>query len=86
MPKDRSLVRASDIGAWAFCHRAWWLANVQGVEHENPGALAAGTRAHTDHGRSLRRSATLQRLGLFLLAAGLVVGGAWLLVQVLSVF
>ena len=42
MAKDRSLVRASDIGAWAFCNRAWWLAKVQHAEHENPAVFVRG--------------------------------------------
>jgi hypothetical protein len=82
MAKDRSLVRASDIGAWTFCNRAWWLAHVQKAENENPEALARGTRAHKAHGRKVLRSDRLQRLGMLLIAAGLILAGlailAWL--------
>ncbi len=81
MPKDRSLVRASDIGAWVFCNRAWWLANVKKVTPQNTEQLDAGTRAHRKHGQSLRRSAQLQRLGFFLLAVAMLLFGLTLLIN-----
>lgn len=81
MAKDRSLVRASDIGAWAFCNRAWWLANVQQAEHENPAALQRGDEAHAAHGRAVTRAGRFQRVGLWLLLAGL---GLALLLAALS--
>lgn len=81
MAKDRSLVRASDIGAWAFCNRAWWLANVQQAEHENPAALSRGDEAHAAHGQIVTRSSRLQRAGLWLLLAGI---GLALLLAALS--
>lgn len=71
MPKDRSLVRASDIGQWSFCHRAWWLAHVQKVAPENLEALAAGTQAHAEHGRRLQWSTRLTRIGLLLCLIGM---------------
>ena len=70
MAKDRSLVRASDIGAWAFCQRAWWLANVQGAEHENPAVLTRGTAAHEAHGETVRQAQSMQRMGLILVGVG----------------
>jgi hypothetical protein len=84
MAKDRSLVRASDIGAWAFCNRAWWLAKVQKATHENPAALSRGDKAHAAHGQAVTQANRLQRVGLFLVAAGLILAGlilvVWLLV------
>ena len=72
MAKDRSLVRASDIGAWAFCQRAWWLAQVQGAEHERPQALAYGREAHRQHGLDLIRARRLMMAGLLLIVGGVV--------------
>lgn len=70
MPKDRSLVRASDIGAWAFCRRAWWLAEVKKVAHADPAILAQGEQAHLHHGRQVLQAQRLQQVGGWLLVAG----------------
>lgn len=70
MSKDRSLVRASDIGSYAFCRRAWFLAQVKGVAHGDPARLAAGVTAHAQHGASVRRAGLAQRVAWLLLAAG----------------
>jgi hypothetical protein len=72
MAKDRSLVRASDIGAWAFCRRAWYLANVRGVAHARPEVLQRGTEAHVQHGQQVRRAGAMQRVGLWLVIAGAI--------------
>lgn len=72
MTKDRSLVRASEIGAWAFCQRAWWLAHVKGVAHQNPRILQQGAAAHVMHGRTVVRAHQLRNVGLLLLLGGLI--------------
>lgn len=71
MAKDRSLVRASDIGAWAYCRRAWYLANVRGVAHARPEVLQRGNEAHLQHGKQVRRAGSMQRVGLWLALAGI---------------
>lgn len=80
MSKDRSLVRASDLGLWTYCHRAWWLAQVKGVVHRNPEVLERGTQAHVAHGTQVQRASRLQVLGL------LVIGGALLLLVAALLF
>jgi hypothetical protein len=72
MREDRSLVRASDIGLWAQCHRAWWLAKVKNAPHRNPAVLAAGVAAHAGHGAQVQRAASLWRWGLALVAVALI--------------
>lgn len=72
MAKDPELVRASEIGLWAYCHRAWWLARVQGVSHQNPQQLAHGTEMHAAHGARLARAQWLQRAGIGLMLVALV--------------
>ena len=83
MPKDRSYVRASDIGAWSFCQRAWWLAQVQKTPHERPQQLDWGDRSHATHGRLTSRAQRLRKSGLALLAGGLILLGSTLLAQLL---
>ncbi len=70
MAKDRSRVRASDIGAYAFCRRAWFLTHVKGVPHSAPARLAAGVAAHAQHGAAVRRAGQTQRLAWLLMGAG----------------
>lgn len=70
MAKERSLVRASDIGAYAYCRRAWFLAQVKGVTHSNPARLAAGVAAHAQHGKLVQRTGDTRRLALLLLLGG----------------
>jgi hypothetical protein len=72
MAKDRSLVSASDIGAWAFCQRAWWLAHVKNIPHQNPRVLQKGEATHVAHGRAVVRAYRLRNAGLVLLVVGLI--------------
>lgn len=81
MREDRSLVRASDIGLWANCHRAWWLAKVKDAPHRNPAVLASGVQAHAAHGAQVQRAGVLRRVGLILLALALLLLGLLLLWQ-----
>lgn len=81
---ERPLVRASDIGLWGFCHRAWWLARVRGVEHQRPAVLAKGIAAHQTHGYSVLRAQRQMSLGWGLLAVGMIVAGLMLLVEILQ--
>lgn len=72
MRKDRSLVRASDIGTWVFCRRAWWLKNVAKSAHERPDLLQRGEYAHEAHGRRFVLAHLARLAGLALLALGLL--------------
>ena len=65
------LIRASDIGSYLYCRRAWWYRKL-GVESENRSELAAGTELHRQHGRTLILSGLLRTLGLLLLLAAVV--------------
>lgn len=58
-------VRASEIGSYLYCRRAWWYQR-QGQASLNQEELAAGTELHRQHGRRVLR-AGLQR-GLAFLA------------------
>ena len=81
MSKDRTLVRASDIGLWAYCHRAWWLAQVKGAPHQNPQILTRGAEAHAAHGERAFRAQQLQRIGLWLLLIAMLALAAALLIR-----
>lgn len=72
------LIRASEIGSYLFCRRAWWYRK-QGVESENKAELATGTELHRQHGRKVLAAGLLRTLGLLMLLAALV-----LLVSILT--
>ncbi len=69
-----SIVRASEIGQFVFCERAWWLGVVQGYRSVNDAALAAGTQAHARHGRNVAASQRWQQVGYVLLVVGVLLG------------
>lgn len=71
--QDRTLVRASDLSAWAYCQRAWWLANVQGVPHQSPEQMERGRVVHAEHGREVARAARLQRIGLAIMVTAALI-------------
>ena len=68
------VIRASEIGQYVFCHRAWWLGTVQGHRSANEAALAAGTETHVRHGRTVAASHRWQRAGYVLLVLGGALG------------
>ncbi len=65
-----SILRASEVGAYLYCRRAWWYRR-QGVEAENQDELAAGTELHLRHGRRIIAAALLWMLGWILLLTAL---------------
>jgi CRISPR/Cas system-associated exonuclease Cas4 (RecB family) len=67
-----AIIRASDIGTYLYCRRAWWYRK-QGVESANQSELAAGTELHTRHGRQVLASSLTRTVGLILLMIGLVI-------------
>lgn len=74
-PLPTPIIRASEIGQYVFCHRAWWLGRVRGYRPMNETALAAGTQAHARHGETVAASQRWQRAGYVLLALGGVLAG-----------
>ncbi len=81
---EPSLVRASDIGLWAFCRRAWWLARVRHVAHQRPERLVRGQTAHAQHGATVQHAQWSLTLGWRLVAVGLIGAGLLLLVWVIQ--
>lgn len=64
-------INASELGAYLYCHRAWWYRQ-QGLAPGNQAALLEGAHQHHAHGRSVFLSGALRILGWVLLAVGLV--------------
>jgi CRISPR/Cas system-associated exonuclease Cas4 (RecB family) len=70
-------IRASEIGSYLFCQRAWWYGK-SGIPSENQSEMAAGSEVHTVHGRRVLGMSCLQGLGYLLLLMALVVFVAFL--------
>ena len=68
--KTRPYVRASEVGQYVYCARAWWWNTVQGVQPANVDELQDGQTMHRQHGRRVVAYHRLHSLGwVFLLAA-----------------
>lgn len=68
-----TVIRASEIGQYDFCAKAWWLGSIEGVQPSNIHELQAGTDAHEQHGRQVRRASQLQMIAIGLVALGVIV-------------
>jgi len=68
---DDRIIRASEVGRYVYCARAWWMGSVQGLRSSRQQEMAAGKTAHRRHGRGVRASLSLSHLayGILLLAA-----------------
>ncbi len=62
------VIRASELGDYIYCHRAWWLGRVMGVENANRAQLEAGIVRHRAHGQMVRRADRLRGAALVLVA------------------
>jgi hypothetical protein len=66
------IFRASEIGAYLYCQRAWWYQK-NGYESANLGELAAGSELHRRHGRAVIGAGCLQVMAYLALLAALIV-------------
>jgi len=67
------ILRASELGQYSFCAKAWWLGSVEGAPSANVREMDAGTSAHERHGQAVQLSSWLGRAGWVCLALGLLV-------------
>jgi hypothetical protein len=71
------IIRASEIGRYAYCAHAWWLGSVQGLPSDHQREMALGENVHLRHGQGVRASAVLSRLAHGVLLLAVVVGVVW---------
>ena len=74
-------IRASEIGNYLYCHRAWWYRK-QGFESQNQAELSAGISLHRRHGRKVLAAGILRTLALLLVLAALALLVAYCTAQV----
>lgn len=65
------ILRASELGSFLYCQRAWWYRS-QGIESENSSELAAGSGFHRDYGAKILQARLFSWVGFVLLAAALI--------------
>lgn len=71
------IIRASEIGLYLYCNRAWWYRR-KGHEPENQAELISGQELHHRHGQSVLASSCLQWLALAALLFAFVLLAAYL--------
>ena len=76
-------IRASDIGTYLYCRRAWWY-RLHGQESINQAELAAGTDLHRAHGRKVISAGIYRMLAVVLLLSALILLTATLTAQFLK--
>lgn len=64
-------IRASDIGSYLYCRRAWWY-RLSGQESANQAEMAAGTELHRRHGRTVMSANMQQLLAMIILLVACV--------------
>ena len=81
------IIRASEIGRYAYCARAWWLGSVQGLRPRDTRPLQAGRAAHERHGQRVLLGDALARLAwLLILPTALIVFGVVLFPAIFSIW
>lgn len=75
--RHEDIIRASEIGEYAYCARAWWLRRVKGRSSANVASMQRGQARHRAHGRQVERYHLRQRLAIIvlLLAVALLLAG-----------
>ena len=68
IPKMKT-IRASEIGSFLYCQRAWWY-QLRGEPSENTAELAGGSKIHESHGRAVLATGCLRILAYCLAAPG----------------
>ena len=63
-------LRASEIGTYLYCQRAWWYQK-NGAQSENQAELTGGTELHYQHGRAVMISGCLRGIAYALILLAL---------------
>ena len=84
MSQDKRVIRASEIGEYVFCHRAWWYHYVVGLASANREQMQAGTIKHVEHGQQVQRADLFRNAAFILLAVAIFFAFAFILSAMLS--
>lgn len=64
-------VRASELGSFNYCQRAWWYQQ-QNMPSENQEAMNAGSHEHREHNRGVKLAVFYRWLALAVLVVAIV--------------
>jgi hypothetical protein len=76
------IIRASEIGTYQFCQRAWWY-QLQGFKPENKAELTGGSQVHEKHGRKVMASTCLQLIAYASLLIAVLTATIWLVQSII---
>lgn len=76
-------IRASEIGTYLYCKRAWWYQS-QGIESQNQQELAGGFSYHQQHGKQVLTGVLLRVLGWLVLTVALILLAVWFTQQLIG--
>jgi hypothetical protein len=76
------IIRASDIGAYIYCRRAWWYQR-QGIQSTNLEELARGSEMHYQHGRRVLVSGCVRVMAYAMLLLALILMAVYVTQQVI---
>jgi hypothetical protein len=76
-------IRASEIGTYLYCARAWWYQRA-GAESTNQAELLSGTELHRQHGRTVVAAGLLRTAASILLLIALMALAAFCTTSVLK--
>ena len=66
-------IKASEIGEYLYCQRAWWLRRAFGVPSENIHELEAGQQYHEQHGRLVARVRYGRQIAILLVVTAVAI-------------
>ncbi len=71
MARNR-MIRASEIGEYVYCHRAWWLDHIVGREPAGHQRRRRGVILHRRHGRTVWATQVLLLISIVMACAALL--------------
>lgn len=74
------VIRASEIGTYLFCKRAWWY-QLQGHESENQDELAGGSEIHQQHWQVVAKSDRIKIFAYLSFFLAVLTATIWLVQQ-----
>ncbi|MCP4357260.1 MAG: hypothetical protein GY796_04495 [Chloroflexi bacterium] len=66
-------IRASELSAYIYCRRAWWLKRKKGARSQNIRELETGTQHHERHGHLVWQSIWAKRLAFLMLFVAIII-------------